>query len=274
VLDAVVDYLPSPTEVKPQPEVDLEGNETGEFAIVDPDKPLRALAFKIMDDRFGALTFTRIYSGKIKKGDTCSTPSPARPSASAASSRCTPTTARSSTRPGRRHRRAGRHEEHPDRPHAVRPEQPGDAGADGLPGPGDLDRHRAEGQGVGEKMGVALNKMVAEDPSFRVETDEESGETIIKGMGELHLDIKVDILKRTHGVEVDVGKPQVAYRETSPGHRRQLHPQEADRWFRSVRQDRLHHRAGRAGRLRVRVHGHRRQRAAEFWPAVEKGFKT
>jgi len=63
-------------------------------------------------------------------------------------------------------------------------------------------------------MGVALNKMVQEDPSFRVATDEDSGETLIKGMGELHLDIKVDILKRTHGVEVEVGKPQVAYRET------------------------------------------------------------
>lgn len=63
-------------------------------------------------------------------------------------------------------------------------------------------------------MGVALGKMVQEDPSFRVETDEDSGETIIKGMGELHLDIKVDILRRTHGVEVEVGKPQVAYRET------------------------------------------------------------
>ena len=65
-------------------------------------------------------------------------------------------------------------------------------------------------KGASEKMGVALGKMIQEDPSFRVETDEESGETIIKGMGELHLDIKVDILKRTHGVEVDVGAPQVA----------------------------------------------------------------
>src|SRR5690606_18226194 len=69
VLDAVVDYLPDPTEVPPQPEIDLEGNETGEYAIVDPDRPFRALAFKIMDDRFGSLTFTRIYSGKISKGD-------------------------------------------------------------------------------------------------------------------------------------------------------------------------------------------------------------
>ena len=65
-----------------------------------------------------------------------------------------------------------------------------------------------------EKMGVALNKMVQEDPSFRVATDEDSGETLIKGMGELHLDIKVDILRRTHGVEVEMGKPQVAYRES------------------------------------------------------------
>ncbi|NET38578.1 MAG: GTP-binding protein, partial [Cyanothece sp. SIO1E1] len=70
VLDAVVDYLPNPTEVKPQPEVDLEGNETGSFAFVDVEKPLRALAFKIMDDRFGALTFTRLYSGKLDKGTT------------------------------------------------------------------------------------------------------------------------------------------------------------------------------------------------------------
>ena len=68
VLDAVVDYLPNPTEVKPQPEVDLAGVETGEFAIVDSNKPLRSLAFKIMDDRYGALTFVRIYTGSIKKG--------------------------------------------------------------------------------------------------------------------------------------------------------------------------------------------------------------
>jgi elongation factor G len=65
-----------------------------------------------------------------------------------------------------------------------------------------------------EKMGIAIGKMVAEDPSFRVETDDDSGETILRGMGELHLDIKVDILKRTHGIDVEVGKPQVAYRET------------------------------------------------------------
>ncbi|HNP65451.1 MAG TPA: GTP-binding protein, partial [Woeseiaceae bacterium] len=69
ILNGVVDYLPNPTEVKPQPEIDLEGNPTGGVAVVDPDKPLRALAFKIMDDRYGALTFTRVYSGRLKKGD-------------------------------------------------------------------------------------------------------------------------------------------------------------------------------------------------------------
>src|SRR5205085_87676 len=68
VLDAVVDYLPNPMEVPPQPEVDLEGNPTGKFAVVDPSLPVRALAFKIMDDRFGSLTFCRIYSGTLKKG--------------------------------------------------------------------------------------------------------------------------------------------------------------------------------------------------------------
>ena len=79
LLDAIVDYLPSPTEVPAQPEVDPEGNETGEFAIVTPDGPLRALAFKIMDDQYGALTFTRIYSGKLEKALPSSTPSPVKP---------------------------------------------------------------------------------------------------------------------------------------------------------------------------------------------------
>lgn len=92
VLDAVVDYLPNPTEVKPQPEVDLEGNETGKFAIVDATAPFRGLAFKIMDDKFGALTFTRIYSGTIKKGDTILNSFTGKPSASAAWWKCTPTT--------------------------------------------------------------------------------------------------------------------------------------------------------------------------------------
>ncbi len=215
ILDAVVDYLPCPTDVKPQPEVDAEGNETGEFAIVDPAKPLRALAFKIMDDRFGALTFTRIYSGVIKKGDTVL-----------------------NTFTGKTERIGRMVEMHADDRNEVDRAQAGDIVAIvGLknvqtghtlcdekhpatlepmvfPDPVISLAVAAKDKANAEKLSVAIGKMVAEDPSFRVETDEETGETILKGMGELHLDIKVDILKRTHKVEVDVGAPQVAYRET------------------------------------------------------------
>ncbi|MGB1130144.1 MAG: elongation factor G [Haloferula sp.] len=215
VLDAVVDYLPSPTEVEPQPEVDAEGNETGKFAKVDPNGPFRGLAFKIMDDRFGALTFTRIYSGKINKGDTVL-----------------------NSFTGKTERVGRMVEMHADERSELDSAQAGDIIAIvGLknvqtghtlcdekdpatlepmvfPDPVISVAVSAKDKANAEKMGVAIGKMVAEDPSFRVETDEETGETILKGMGELHLDIKVDILKRTHKVEVEVGAPQVAYRET------------------------------------------------------------
>ena len=215
VLDAVVDYLPSPTEVKPQPEVDLEGNETGKFAKVDPDAPLRALAFKIMDDRFGALTFTRIYSGRMKKGDTVL-----------------------NTATGKTERIGRMVEMHANDRNMIESAQAGDIIAlVGLknvqtghtlcdeknpatlepmvfPDPVISIAVAAKDKGAQEKLSNAIGKMVQEDPSFRVEVDEESGETILKGMGELHLDIKIDILKRTHGVDVIVGEPQVAYRET------------------------------------------------------------
>ncbi|MCB9627975.1 MAG: elongation factor G [Sandaracinaceae bacterium] len=215
VLDAVVDYLPSPTEVDPQPEIDLEGNPTGKVALVDPNAPVRALAFKIMDDRFGALTFLRIYSGTINKGDSLI-----------------------NTFTGKSERIGRMVEMHANDRTIIESAQAGDiVAAVGLknvrtghtladeknpatlepmvfPAPvisvAVIPRDKANS----EKLGVALGKMVAEDPSFHVEVDQESGETIIKGMGELHLDIKVDILRRTHGVEADVGKPQVAYRET------------------------------------------------------------
>ncbi len=215
VLDSVVDYLPSPTEVKPQAEVDAEGHETGEFAVVDPDKPLRALAFKIMDDRYGALTFTRVYSGKISKGDTVL-----------------------NTATGKTERIGRLVEMHADSREEIVTAQAGDivaligmkAVSTGhtlcdpkapatleamvFPDPVISVAVTPKDKAGAEKMGLALSRMVQEDPSFQVETDQESGETIIKGMGELHLDIKVDILKRTHQVEVNVGRPQVAYRET------------------------------------------------------------
>lgn len=215
VLDAVVDYLPNPTEVKPQPETDEEGKETGKFAIVDPAKPFRALAFKIMDDRFGALTFIRVYSGHLNKGDTVL-----------------------NTFTGKTERIGRIVEMHADERLerdscsagdivafiGLKNTQTGHTLSD-LKDVGTLEPMvfpdpvisiaiKPKDKGGSEKMGMAINKMIAEDPSFRVETDEDSGETIIKGMGELHLDIKVDILRRTHGIDVEVGKPQVAYRET------------------------------------------------------------
>ncbi len=215
VLNAVVDYLPSPTEVPPQPEVDMEGVETGEFAIVDPDKPLRALAFKIMDDRFGALTFVRIYSGRINKGDTIlntftgKTERVGRMVVMHADDREEISSAQAGdiiAIVGMKNVQTGHTLADPKNPATLEPMV--------FPDPVISIAIAPKDKAGSEKMGIALGKMIQEDPSFRIETDEESGETIMKGMGELHLDIKVDILKRTHGIDVEVGKPQVAYRET------------------------------------------------------------
>ncbi|MCG8371203.1 MAG: elongation factor G, partial [Proteobacteria bacterium] len=215
VLNAVVDFLPNPTEVKPQPEMDLEGHETGNFADVDPGKPLRALAFKIMDDRYGALTFTRIYSGTIRKGDsvlntfTGKTERIGRIVEMHADSREELETAQAGdivALLGMKNTRTGHTLADPKNPATLEPMV--------FPDPVISIAIAPKDKAGTEKLGVALNKMVQEDPSFQVATDEDSGETLIKGMGELHLDIKVDILKRTHGVEVEMGRPQVAYRET------------------------------------------------------------
>ncbi len=215
VLDAVVDYLPSPTEVPPQPEVDLEGNETGKFAIVDPNKPFRALAFKIMDDRYGALTFTRVYSGKVVKGDTVlntftgKTERIGRIVEMHANSREERESAQAGDIVaflGMKNTQTGHTLADPKNPATLEPMV--------FPDPVISIAIAAKDKAGTEKMGIALGKMIAEDPSFQVETDQETGESIMKGMGELHLDIKVDILKRTHGIEVEVGKPQVAYKET------------------------------------------------------------
>jgi len=215
VLNAIVDYLPSPTEVEPQAEMDLEGNETGNRAIVDPEGPLRALAFKIMDDRYGALTFTRIYSGSLKKGDnvlntfTGKTERIGRIVEMHADSREELDSAQAGdivALLGMKNTRTGHTLADANNPATLEPMV--------FPDPVISIAISPKDKAGTEKMGVALNKMTQEDPSFRVATDEDSGETLIKGMGELHLDIKVDILKRTHGVEVEAGKPQVAYRET------------------------------------------------------------
>lgn len=276
VLNAVVDFLPSPTEVEPQPEIDLEGNETGKVAVVDPDAPLRALAFKIMDDRFGALTFTRIYSGKLKKGDsvlntyTGKTERIGRIVEMHANHREERDSAQAGdivALLGMKHTQTGHTLCDPDRPATLEPMV--------FPDPVISIAIAPKDKAAMDKLGVALQKMVQEDPSFRIVTDEDSGETIMKGMGELHLDIKVDILRRTHGVEVVVGKPQVAYRETitrrvedSYTHKKQtggsgqfakidyvVEPGEQNSGY----------------QFESTVTGGNVPR--EFWPAVEKGFR-
>jgi elongation factor G len=215
VLDAVVDYLPSPTEVDPQDLTTEEGEPTGEVALVSVSEPLRALAFKIMDDRFGALTFTRIYSGVLNKGDTIlnsftgKTERIGRMVEMHANDRNEIESAQAGdiiAIVGMKNVQTG---------HTLcDPKHPCTLEAMVFPDPVISLAVAPKDKSSVEKMSIAIGKMVAEDPSFRVETDEDSGETILKGMGELHLDIKVDILKRTYGVELDVGAPQVAYRET------------------------------------------------------------
>ncbi len=277
VLDAVVDYLPNPTEVTPQPEVDLEGTETGEVATVDVNKPLRALAFKIMDDRFGALTFTRIYSGKLKKGDTVL-----------------------NTFTGKTERIGRIVEMHADDRIELDSAEAGDIVAlvglknvqtghtlADVKNPATLEPMvfpdpvisiaiKPKDQAASEKMSIAIGKMVKEDPSFYVETDEESGETIIKGMGELHLDIKVDILRRTHMVDVEVGKPQVAYRETitqrvedSYTHKKQTG---GSGQFGKIDYIIEPGETGSGYEFESKVTGGNVPR--EFWPAVDKGFRS
>ena len=277
VLDAVIDYLPNPMEVNPQPETDIEGNPTGEYAIVDPDRPLRALAFKIMDDRFGALTFLRVYSGRLEKG-----------------------TSVLNTYTGKTERIGRIVQMHADSREEVESAQAGDIiavlGMKNVQTGHTLCDPKAPAtlepmvfpdpvislaispidKGSNEKMGIALGKMVSEDPSFHVMTDEESGETILKGMGELHLDIKVDILKRTHGVEVSVGKPQVAYRETITRMVEDEYTQKKQSGGSGQYAKIIYTieplEPGEGFQFESKVVGGKVPR--EFWPAVEKGFKS
>ncbi|GAA5137896.1 elongation factor G [Thalassotalea piscium] len=277
VLDAVVDYLPSPTEVKPQPLTDEEGEPTGKFAIVDAKETFKALAFKIMDDRFGALTFVRIYSGKLKKGDTIlnsftgKTERIGRMCEMQAEDRTELTEAQAGdiiAIVGMKNVQTG---------HTLcDPKDPCTLEAMVFPAPVISISVTPKDKGGSEKMGVAIGKMVAEDPTFQVETDEDSGETILKGMGELHLDIKVDILKRTYGVDLIVGKPQVAYRETIT--------QEIEDSYTHKKQSGG---SGQFGKIDYRIRPGEPNSGftfksvvvggnvpKEFFPAVEKGFKS
>jgi elongation factor G len=278
VLDAVVDYLPSPTEVDAQPLTDPDtGEATGEFAIVDVKEPLRALAFKIMDDRFGALTFVRIYSGTLNKGDTIlnsatgKTERVGRMVEMHANDRTEISSAQAGdiiAIVGMKNVQTGHTLCDPKHECTLEPMI--------FPEPVISIAVSPKDKGSTEKMGIAIGKMVAEDPSFQVETDEDSGETILKGMGELHLDIKVDILKRTYGVELEVGQPQVAYRET----------------ITSEIEDSYTHKkqsggSGQFGKIDYRIRPGEANSGftfksvvvggnvpKEFFPAIEKGFKS
>jgi elongation factor G len=215
LLDAVVDYLPSPADREAFPAIDVK---TGAETVRRPldSEPLAMLAFKIMDDtHVGSITFCRVYSGTVKSGMALAN-----------------TTRDKKERVGRMYLMHADDREQIEEACAgdiialagLKDTRTGETLSDpnkpvllekmDFPDPVIEMRVEPRTKADVEKMGLALAKLAAEDPSFRVATDQESGETIIKGMGELHLDIKVDILKRTHKVEVNVGAPQVAYRET------------------------------------------------------------
>jgi elongation factor G len=214
MLDAVIDYMPAPTDIPPV-KGELENGSQGERRAAD-DEAFAGLAFKIMTDPYvGQLIFFRVYSGVVNSGDTIYNPIKDKKE------------------------RIGRLlQMHANQREEIKEVRAGDiAAAVGLreattgdticnidkpiilermvfPEPVISQAVEPKTKADQEKMGIALNRLAQEDPSFRVHTDEESGQTIISGMGELHLEILVDRMKREFGVEASVGKPQVAYRET------------------------------------------------------------
>jgi elongation factor G len=216
LLDAVVDYLPSPVDIPPTPGIDFKTEEPVVRRASD-DEPLSILAFKIMDDPFvGSLTFCRIYSGKLETGMALLN-----------------STRDKRERVGRMLLMHSNNREDIKEAFAgdivalagLKDTRTGETLCDPIKSPVILEKMdfpepvielsiEPKTKADQEKLGVALQKLAQEDPSFRVSTDHESGQTILKGMGELHLDIKVDILRRTYKVDANVGAPQVAYRES------------------------------------------------------------
>jgi elongation factor G len=214
MLDAVIDYLPSPVDIPPVKGMNDRDQQTERRA--GDDEPFAALAFKIMTDPYvGQLTFLRVYSGVLNSGDTIY-----------------------NAAKGKKERVGRILQMHANQRDEIKEVRAGDiAAAVGMkdattgdtlcdpekiitlermtfPDPVISQAVEPRTKADQEKMGIALNRLAQEDPSFRVHTDEESGQTIISGMGELHLEIIVDRMKREFGVEASVGKPQVAYRET------------------------------------------------------------
>lgn len=219
LLDAVIDYLPAPDEVEGIRIAPPEGEEVDENFLpivpVDPDGKFAGLAFKIISDKYGTLTFVRVYRGVLKSGDTVL-----------------------NTTKGHKERVGRMFQMHADKREEVKQVGAGDIAAfvglkdtqtgDTLADAADpvvLERMQfpvpvidisvePKTKDAVEKMTLALQKLAAEDPSLQLKTDQETGQTILSGMGELHLDIIVDRLRREYGVEANVGAPQVAYRET------------------------------------------------------------
>ncbi len=216
VLDAVIDYLPAPTEIPAIKGVSPDDETVEDERHADDNEPFSSLAFKIATDPFvGTLTFARVYSGVLSSGDSVL-----------------------NSVKGKKERVGRMVQMHANQREEIKEVRTGDIAA--LIGMKDvttgdtlcsiekpiiLERMdfpepvisvavEPKTKADQEKMGIALGKLAQEDPSFRVKTDEESGQTIISGMGELHLDIIVDRMKREFGVEANIGKPQVAYRET------------------------------------------------------------
>ncbi len=214
LLDAVVDYLPSPLDIPPVKGTDLKGNEVERPA--DDKAPFAGLAFKIMDDPFvGSITFVRVYSGTINSGTGAlnsvkdKTERVGRMLLMHANSREDIKEANAGdivALAGLKLTTTGETLCDPNNPVILERME--------FPDPVIEVAIEPKTKADQEKMGMALVRLAQEDPSFRVSTDQESGQTILKGMGELHLEIKVDILKRTYKVDANVGAPQVAYRET------------------------------------------------------------
>lgn len=216
LLDAVVDYLPAPTDIPATKGIDYKTEEEVTRKASD-EEPLSVLAFKIMDDPFvGSLTFCRLYSGKMETGMGLLN-----------------STRDKRERVGRMLLMHSNNREDIKEAYAgdivalagLKDTRTGDTLCDPIKSPVILERMEfpapvieiavePKSKADQEKLGVALAKLASEDPSFTVSTDHESGQTILKGMGELHLDIKIDILKRTYKVEANIGAPQVAYRES------------------------------------------------------------
>jgi elongation factor G len=215
LLDAVVDYLPSPLDKPPVEGIDPNHHSKIEKRKPDDNEPLSALAFKIINDPYGKLCFVRVYSGSLKTGDTVLNP-----------------------RTGKTYRIGRLVKMHANKREDVTEILAGDICAclgvkDLKTGDTLSDPHHPIALGAitfpdtvisvaiepktkadQEKMAVALSRLADEDPTFKVRTDEDSGQTIISGMGELHLEILVDRMKREHKVEANVGEPKVAFRET------------------------------------------------------------